>query len=557
MIVKVSAQGGRLALGSHMPGLIRYLVGPGRANEHTDPHLVAASGVVAEAFAGSEWDAQKAGEVVRVLDGDWRKARRAAGLPVAAMQEESGIRGPLRAAHVLHVSLALHHDEGRLSDEQWAAISSDYVEAMGFTAASGKAPCQWAAFRHGLSGAGNDHVHLVVSMVREDGTRASEWQMFARSRRVADEIEARQGLRRVKDDTAERGLPGYTAAEAAKATRLGRAEPDRFQVARRLRAAAAVSGSEAEFVRSARMAGLLVRPRFAAGGTSKVIGFAAAVRPQDGQQPVWFAAGKLDHNLALPRLRERWEQPGEAMQEALGEWRKANTAWQAPSRAQPAVTAPGLAGPEWAELPGVNIPLEAARDIARVNRRLAEVDLQDRGAWTRAAQEAAGVYATWSMATEGDHPGPLARASDTLARSAQPWRGSAAAPILKPGMAGRHLRLLTRAGSSRAEVGWTAVMRQVDATVTAIHQAHEARGERVRAGYIAAQAREGLDGIRAELATGAPDLAAGTGSAKGTTPVAPRRVRQPPRHHDPHHPGPGAGPESAQGTRDGSRDHGR
>ncbi|NLG23408.1 MAG: hypothetical protein GX555_18490 [Actinomycetales bacterium] len=553
MIVKVSAQGGRLALGSHMPGLIRYLVGPGRANEHTDPHLVASSEVMAQAFAGSEWDARKTGDLVRVLDGDWRKARRAAGLPVVAMQDESTVPGPVRAAHVLHVSLSLHRDEGRLSDEQWAAIASDYVEAMGFTASSGKARSQWAAFRHGLSRQGNDHIHLVVSMVREDGTRASEWQMFARSRRAADEIEARYGLRRVKDDAAERGLPGYTGAEAAKATRQGREEPDRFQVARRLRAAAAVSDGEAEFVRSARMAGLLVRPRFAPGGTGEVIGFAAAIRPQDGQSPVWFAGGTLDRNLALPRLRERWEQTEEATQEALGEWRKANTAWQVRARSQAAVTARGLAGPEWTELPGVNIPLEAARDIARVNRQLAEVELGDRGAWTRAAQEAAGVFATWSVATEGDRPGPLARASDALARSAQPWRGSAEAPVLKPGMAGRHLRLLTRAGSDRPGTGWTAVMRQVDATVTAIHQAHEARGELVRAGYIAAQAQEGLDGIRAELAAGTPDPAMSAGSAKGSTPAAPRWVRQPARHHDPHRPG----PESAPGSRDGSRDHGR
>jgi hypothetical protein len=552
MIVKVSAQGGRLALGSHMPGLIRYLVGPGRANEHTDPHLVASSGVMAQAFAGSEWDARKTGDLVRVLDGDWRKARRAAGLPVVAMQDESTVRGPVRAAHVLHVSLSLHRDEGRLSDEQWAAIASDYVEAMGFTASSGKARSQWAAFRHGLSRQGNDHIHLVVSMVREDGTRASEWQMFARSRRVADEIEARYGLRRVKDDAAERGLPGYTGAEAAKATRQGRAEPDRFQVARRLRAAAAVSDGEAEFVCSARMAGCWcgrgLPPRDRRG--DRVRGGAAAA---GWPVAVWFAGGKLDRNLALPRLRERWEQTEEATQEALGEWRKANTAWQGRARSQAAVAARGLAGPEWAELPGVNIPLEAARDIARVNRQLAEVDLGDRGAWTRAAQEAAGVFATWSVATEGARPGPLARASDALARSAQPWRGSAEAPVLKPGMAGRHLRLLTRAGSDRPGTGWTAVMRQVDATVTAIHQAHEARGELVRAGYIAAQAREGLDGIRTELAAGTPDPAVGAGAAKGSTPAAPRWVRQPARHHDPHRPG----PESAPGSRDGSRDHGR
>lgn len=32
-----------ISRGTRMMGLIRYLVGPGRANEHTDPHLVAGS----------------------------------------------------------------------------------------------------------------------------------------------------------------------------------------------------------------------------------------------------------------------------------------------------------------------------------------------------------------------------------------------------------------------------------------------------------------------------------------------------------------------------------
>ena len=39
--------------GSNMHSLVRYLTGPGRANEHSNQHLVASSGTLAEEYAGS------------------------------------------------------------------------------------------------------------------------------------------------------------------------------------------------------------------------------------------------------------------------------------------------------------------------------------------------------------------------------------------------------------------------------------------------------------------------------------------------------------------------
>jgi hypothetical protein len=38
---------------------------------------------------------------------------------------------------------------------------------------TGKADCRWVAVRHGLSTNGNDHIHIAVSLVREDRTKAS------------------------------------------------------------------------------------------------------------------------------------------------------------------------------------------------------------------------------------------------------------------------------------------------------------------------------------------------------------------------------------------------
>ena len=67
---------------------------------------------------------------------------------------------------------------------------------MGFTEASGKAPCRWVAVRHGLSKNGNDHVHIAVSLVREDGTKAMTHNDYKRAQE--------DGLRDIKESAARR-----------------------------------------------------------------------------------------------------------------------------------------------------------------------------------------------------------------------------------------------------------------------------------------------------------------------------------------------------------------
>ena len=94
--------------------------------------------------------------------------------------------------HVWHCSLSLRADEGTLSDERWNAIANDFVRAMDFDDAEGtKAPCRWVAVRHGVSKNGNDHVHLVVNLVREDGTKASVHNDFRRAQTAVRALRAR------------------------------------------------------------------------------------------------------------------------------------------------------------------------------------------------------------------------------------------------------------------------------------------------------------------------------------------------------------------------------
>ena len=465
--------------GHDLGGLMRYLSGPGKSNEHTDPHLVASSGTLAVEYSGlsmQEWQGGAARELGRIVEGAWREAH--AGRERAAQANERG--------HVFHVSLSLHRDEGQLDDGTWGQIASDYVVAMGFTSASGKAECQWVAMRHGVSGGGNDHVHLAVCLVREDGTWASDYQSKSRSQKVARELEVKYGLRPLHDHEQDRGLPGVHRAETERAVRAGRPEPERVTLARAVRAAAALASDEREFVAGVLAHGVRIRPRFAAGGREAVVGYSVALRANDiGLEPLWFGGGRLAKDLTLPSLRQRWSTTGEQQREALPTWR-GEAAISAPTGRLPS-TRPA----QWWQL--------AAADIEAANRALAAVNVDDVAAWQAAAADASGVFAEWSLRVEGAKPGPLSTASDALARSAQWQRGSAPSSRSGPALAGRHLQLAARGTSQRSLQGWRAVMRQLDHTTQAIHRAHVARGEAIAAQRVAASAGEGLEKIRAQM----------------------------------------------------------
>lgn len=60
------------ARGKSMPGLMRYLYGPGRKDEHADQHMVASSGQLS-----NEWDgalsASEAGQIGRIVEAAWRE----------------------------------------------------------------------------------------------------------------------------------------------------------------------------------------------------------------------------------------------------------------------------------------------------------------------------------------------------------------------------------------------------------------------------------------------------------------------------------------------------
>ena len=138
-------------------------------------------------------------------------------------------------------------------------------------------------------------------MVREDGTFVDTHRDFARAQQASREIEAELGLRQLQGPQVGLGVKGLTGAELNRAERTGK-EPSRVTLERAVRAAATMSGSEAEFVAAVRGMDIRIAPYFAAGRNDVVAGYKVGLKGPDERM---FGGGHLSKDLSLPRLRLR------------------------------------------------------------------------------------------------------------------------------------------------------------------------------------------------------------------------------------------------------------
>jgi hypothetical protein len=114
---------------------------------------------------------------------------------------------------------------------------------------------RWIAVRHAP-----DHIHIVATLARQDGTRPRIWNDFYRVREACQAVERRYGLRVTApgDRTAGR-RPNPGGEGAGSSARLGGAA--RPMLRRAVHMAAAGASSEQEFFTRLEAAGLLVRKR--------------------------------------------------------------------------------------------------------------------------------------------------------------------------------------------------------------------------------------------------------------------------------------------------------
>ncbi|GAB3212531.1 relaxase/mobilization nuclease domain-containing protein [Nocardia tengchongensis] len=537
----------KIKRGQKIGGLMVYLLGLGDHNEHRDRHIIAGSPTVMRAqflehFDGPGADVSAASrEVALAVAHELDIPRKLYGTqvrmkakPVAAgvgardvgldvvEPAVKGEKAAMRDAPVWHCVLALTPGE-ELSDDRWSEVVTEFMTRMGFTGTpDGKrAQARWAAVRHGHSGEkgeGQDHIHIAASLVREDGSKVSTFDYgegkakgdWKRAQEVAGELEREFGLKVLASRNEGGGLSGNSRAEIERArTRTGETERERLR--RMVRATATASESEAEFVQGLREAGISVLPYPRNPNATTVTGYSVRLRHGDSEVGPWLGGGKLAGDLSLSALREQqWDDNPEARDAAVAVWKNRGTKQAGRARAE-----------------GVDGWQQAATAAEQWRERLAEIPSGDRAQWAWMAGQAAGVFAAWSEALEGDQPGAFAAAATELTRSAQLHRRTdryqppqGTHPSLFEDVA---QLLLTQQGGARprshmpgspskaddAVVVMAAVLLALMllllllaiAVVFEVARAHRSRGELARAMAVENTVREHLDPVRASWET--------------------------------------------------------
>jgi hypothetical protein len=138
-----------------------YLFGPGRANEHLNPHVVA--GFYDPAYLEPELRA----------DGS-RDFRRLAGL---LAQPLAILLGPSYEKPVWHCSVRAAPGDRWLADGEFAKVATGIMDRTGLAPERDEGGVRWVAVRHAP-----DHIHIVATLARQDGRRPKIWNDFYKVR---------------------------------------------------------------------------------------------------------------------------------------------------------------------------------------------------------------------------------------------------------------------------------------------------------------------------------------------------------------------------------------
>ncbi|MER6303069.1 mobilization protein [Kitasatospora sp. NPDC001539] len=270
--------------GHNTRGLLAYLYGPGRHDEHTDPHIVASFSPLGLRDPGRDPDATLT-QLARFLDE-----------PVNL--RNSGF-GRKITDHVWHCPVRAAKTDRYLSDAEWGEAARRIVHAAGIAPDGDPHGCRWIAVRHA-----DDHIHILATTVREDGRRPKLHNSGIRAQAEARAIEKELGLHQVPtgDRTGERRP---TQAEMHKAYRLGWQQTSRAWLQERIRDAIPHASNVEELLAYLQADGVEVKPRRLPSGDLQ--GYSVG-RPGDvnkaGEQ-IYIPGGKIAPDLSLPKLQAR------------------------------------------------------------------------------------------------------------------------------------------------------------------------------------------------------------------------------------------------------------
>ncbi|RUP68586.1 hypothetical protein SSPNP10_07560 [Streptomyces sp. NP10] len=272
--------------GSNTRGLLAYLYGPGRHDEHLDPHLVAGYAMLGMPDPGRDEHATLT-QLARHLDEPVRLRNTEFGMPVTD--------------HVWHCPVRTAPEDRPLSDTEWADVAQRIVAAAGIAPDGDDLACRWIAVRHA-----DDHIHILATTVREDGRRPKLHGSGVRVGDACRQIEKDYGLRQLKKGDGT-GTRRPIQAEMHKATRLGWKQTSKEWLQERIRAAIPHAANVQELLAYLEADGIEIGER--RGPSGDLLGYKAG-RPgdlaQNGEQ-IFHAGGKIAPDLSLPKLRARLE----------------------------------------------------------------------------------------------------------------------------------------------------------------------------------------------------------------------------------------------------------
>ncbi|SED42717.1 relaxase/mobilization nuclease domain-containing protein [Streptomyces sp. 2314.4] len=272
--------------GSNTRGLLAYLYGPGRADEHLDPHIVAGFAMLGMPDPGRDENATLT-TLAHYLDE-----------PVRLRNSEFGKKV---TDHVWHCPVRAAPEDRHLSDAEWGEIARRIVAAAGIAPEGEDLACRWIAVRHA-----NDHIHILATTVREDGRRPKLHDSGLRVGDECREIEKDYGLRRLKKGD-RTGTRRPSQAEMHKAERLGWEQPAQQWLEDRIRAAIPHVTDAEELLAYLEADGVLLQVK--RGPSGDPLGYAAG-RPGDlnGKlEQIYHSGGKIAPDLTLPKLKNRLE----------------------------------------------------------------------------------------------------------------------------------------------------------------------------------------------------------------------------------------------------------
>lgn len=141
-----------------------------------------------------------AGSAPRLIAGTWRPPEiRAPGGPYRSdvQRLSTWLSEPLRCARpaqmctraVWHCTVSAHPLDRALTDEQWAAVAAEIMHRSGLARRGDSRAVRWIAARHGA-----DHVHLIATLARMDGTAPPAGSDISSVRSACHAAEDQYGL---------------------------------------------------------------------------------------------------------------------------------------------------------------------------------------------------------------------------------------------------------------------------------------------------------------------------------------------------------------------------